>query len=343
MTTPGSPAASEVRDEPTSSEELTLVDNLLANYDEPSAEDLIAEQSLAEPAPPVQPTPEPVAPAFSPVQVQPAPTTPLVPPAPVAQPVAPVAPAAVPAVAPAATPPATPAVAAPGTAPAATPPAVVAPASPAAPAVAPGQELNALRQGMEAQREQIVTQLAQSYEPTFTDEDLEHLQSTEPGQAKKTLAKMAARLHVDVAQNIMGMVASQLPVMINRMSSVQAENDRATDVFYTEYPDLKPHDAIVKKMAQTLRAQFPQMPRDQFIPMVVSWARTQVGSAQPAGVPPVQTPAVVPPNAMVRQVPFAPAAPGGGGTAPAKPQVGQQWAFMTDILKAEDSGAFETR
>lgn len=202
----------------------------------------------------------------------------------------------------------------------------------------PGNELEQIRQGMEAQRENFVRMAAQSYLPTFADADIEAIQGGDLASAKQTFANMAARLHADIAQNILGMVASQMPGMITRAQMVQSQHQQAADAFYQEYPDLKAHDATVKQIAGALRQQNPQMPDAQFKPMLVAMARVATGSAAPSAAPPVQQQQPAP--VQVRQAPFVPASPGGRAPAQTAPN-GNQWGFLSEIVDAEERGAFE--
>jgi hypothetical protein len=303
---------------------MSFVDSLYDNFDRDE------EPPVEEPVPaPVQA--EPPAPAPLPVTT---PSSEPAPPAPVAQPQAP-APVQQPApvTQPAATPPVTQPVAQPSAQPAAPQPGQTATQQ-----VEPGKELEVLRQGLEAQRENFVKAAAQSYLPTFTDQDIEAIQGSDTGAAKQTMATMAARLHADIAQNILGMISAQLPTMISRMQQVQSQHQRATEDFYTQYPDLKSHSAQVTQIAAGLRQAYPQMPQDQFIPLVVNTAR------QMAGVAPAVQPTQQPPQQrVVHQAPFQPV-PARAPAAPRGPAPGQnQWSFMTEILQAEDNGAFEPR
>lgn len=207
--------------------------------------------------------------------------------------------------------------------------------------VEPGQELAALKAAMEAQRETFVNTAAQSYLPTFTDQDVEAIQGTDTGAAKQTLAKMAARLHADIAQNILGMMAQQVPVMVARMQTVHTQHQQATEQFYSQYPDLRQHQAQVQQIAAGLRQAYPQMPTEQFIPLVVATARQMAGVAPaPGGVPPVQA---QPQQRIVPQAPFQPAPARSTAPAPAAPAQNNQWSFMSEIIDAEDRGAFEPR
>jgi hypothetical protein len=293
---------------------------MIEQMDAPSSDDGIVEQVVTPPVTPQPAQPSSSQPAEPAVQPQAAPAQPAAPVTP-AQPQAPQAPVVVQPQVP-------------------QQPVVqqqpVAQAGQGAPqAPVQGNELEQLRQGMEQQRENFVKAAAQSYLPTFSDADIEAIQGTDLNVAKQTMANMAARLHADIAQNILGMVASQVPGMIMRAQVVQAQHQRSADEFYNEFPDLKAHDVTVKQIAGALRAQHPQMPLEQFKPMLVAMARVATGSQVQA----VQQPQQVP-QQPIRQAPFVPAASGRSGTPAAQPKL-DQWGFLSEIIEADERGAFE--
>ena len=322
-------------DPPVDPAEQDLVGSMLQYLDGPSSDELPAPEELVEEQPVVTaqpglppqqqtgvaPATPPSTPASLPVEVQP--PVPAV--APVAAPVAPGQPQATPPVAPVAP-------QAPTAQPAAPPQ-----GQPAPQTAAPGQELQTLRQGIEATRETVVKQLAQSYESTFTDQDIEAIQGPDPKTAKQVIATMAGRIHTDIVQNILGIIASQVPVMIGRVIEARAENDSRTNQFYAQYPDLKAHEQVVNSIAGTLRAQHPQMDAQQFVNLVASMARVSLGLQTP-----VQPQAPVAPQApLIRQPAFQPAAPTGRGpTAPVSRQ-GNQWGILSEIIGADDAGGFD--
>lgn len=313
MTTPtqptikiaATPSDGSVIDPPVTPEEASLVDSMLEHFDAPSSDDLlfnnIDEISEAPPQEEALEAPETVVAAPEAAAVTPAPVEP-------APPVV-----AAPVVAPVAAEPVTPVVGQPTQ------------------AVAPGQELSQLRAAMEAQRETFISQAAQSYTDTFTEEDIQEFQEA----PSKALGKMAARLHADVAQNILGLVSSTLPAMILSVTQARTAHQQQQDVFFTENPDLKEHEATVMTMAQLLRAQNPQMPADQFKPLLAAATRAAKGLAT---TPPA--PAKKP--ATIKAPAFQPAAPSGRAPqAATDANSGNPWAQMSEIIEADDRGAFD--
>lgn len=322
---------------------LSFIDDLNDNFDADPGEEN-APPALAEP--PADPTPPPqlaqpvqqqapqvsapqVVPPSTPAPQAPAVAQPQVPASAQQQPQAPVvgAPAAPPAQAQV-------------PAPQAQQPAVQPTGQPAPQAAAPGNELQQLAAAMEAQRENFVNKAAQSYVGSFSDEDVEALAGADPAAAKQTLAKMAARLHADIVQNVLGMMSQQVPVMVSRMQVVAQQHRQAEDDFYRQYPDLQPHDAAVKQIAAGLRQANPGMTQEMFIPMLVAMARQYAGSQAPVQQQQQQAPAQV---RMAPPFQPAPARSSPRGGQPFNGQSQNQWSVIDQIIEAEDRGVFEPR
>jgi hypothetical protein len=223
-------------------------------------------------------------------------------------------------------------------------PAVPPQGQPAAQAVAPGQELEALRGAVEAQREQFVQVAAQGYRDSFTEADVEEFQ-TNP---REGLSKMAARLHADIVQNVLSMVSSQVPKMISSLQVAQTANKEREDVFFSQNPDLSQHRAVVNNVARTYRAMNPHMDAVTFSQHVAQLARMQAGLA-PTTVQQQPAPQALP-GTVVAPQPRA-FAPAGAAHPPAnaapngnvQPQANSGWAFMDQILEADQQGLFEAR
>lgn len=253
------------------------------------------------------------------------PVDPNAPPAPApaaATPPAPVAPVVAPA---------TPQTATPPTAPA-TPQAPAAPAAatPAQPALDP---LAALNKGVAENRGKFVEALTKHYESTFTDEDVEELQ-TNP---KLALAKMAARLHVDALQNQLSVVSSNLPVMVATMVKAQRAQADAEDTFFKTFPQLdraKDMPAVMS-IAAAARQVNPNMDHAQFVQMVGIMACNYLGKS-PTGQP------VAPAPAQGQRQPAAPRGfvPAGNGAIPSRapaPGQGNPWTEMANAFLADNN------
>lgn len=205
-------------------------------------------------------------------------------------------------------------------------------AQPQTPAVQPGQEFDRLVQAMEQNREQVIGQIANSYEGTFTDQDIENFQSPDPKVARKTLAAMAGRLQVDIVQNILGVVAKNMPGMVNGLVGAQRTNAEAEAAFYGANPDLVAHKAEVLQVAAGIRAANPNMPNDQFGAVIAATVRNMKG-LQPQA--PAKAPAQRKPKGGFRPAPSA----GRPNAAPAGQ--GNYWGQLSEIVDGSDQGAFD--
>lgn len=321
--------------------ESDLVASFLDNYDEPSAEELLAEagiESTPEAQPPTQQTPQLVT-----VQpVQPAQQTPQIP----QQPGVPQAPAVVPQQVPGQALEVVQNQQIPGNVPQvpgqqqpqAAQPQVPVQGQPQAQGVAPeANPIEALRASVEAQRESFINVAAQSYASTFTDQDIEEFQA----DPRAAFSKMGARLHFDIVQNTLGMVASQLPRMVTQMIVADQTNRRSADEFFNAHPDLRAHEAAVNNIAQTYRQLNPQMPKEQFIQGLAALTRMQLNLAPPqqaAAPQPVQVPQPVRPQAFRPAGSQVPVQQGQNGQALENP-----WERIDFVMNAEDQGSFQSR
>jgi hypothetical protein len=334
-----------VIDPPVDQDEQTLVLDMLENFDGPSAEDLLAEAGIQDQQQP-QPA-EPAAPAPNAPQQQGQPQQPAVAPsAPAGQPQETVIQQQVPGQAPQPVP-GQPALQGqvPAGAPGQAAPQAAVQGQPAAqPQVNP---IEALRASVEAQRENFINVAAQSYADSFTDEDVEEFSSN----PKVALSKMGARLHFDIVQNTLGMVAARLPEMMTGLMQAQSAHKQAEDAFYGQNPDLRAHDDKIRPIAQMYRQLNPTMPQEQFMANLAGLARMQLGLVQAQPQAPVQNPAPQPVvSAQPQRVPaFRPA----GSAVPAAAQrpAGAQpngqglneWGMIDVILEADQAGRLDGR
>ncbi len=205
-------------------------------------------------------------------------------------------------------------------------PAVVPPA-PQVPAGDPSQVFDSLRQGIERNREAVVNAVAQHYEATISDEDVDLLQ-TEP---KKALAKMAGRVHADGLANIMAVLSQNLPSMVNALMTAQSAQQRATDEFYSKYNffDRAAHGPTINTIAASVRQMNPQLDAAQFTAMVAAMAaatlRIAPGQQPAAAAPPQAQPPARAPRGFV---------PAGNGQVPSVPtqqaSQGNPWAALAE-------------
>lgn len=281
---------------PVDKEESELVFDFIENYDAPSAEEILADQGVEKAVPGEQVVEQIEAVKEETVDAKAAPVS-------QEQPAVAAAPI-----------PSTPASVAPGQA--GTQPA------------APQDPLAELQVNLEAQRETFIKAAAKSYEDTFTDEDVEEFQLS----PKVALSKMGARLHADIAQNVLSMVAQQLPRMIMNTNQVQSVHKQAEDEFYTEYADLKQHQQTVMTVAAVARQMNKDMPAPEFKKLVAGMVRASLG---------ISSPATVVAKAPAKPAPFKPA--GNSPQRAASSNIENQWAFIDEIIENDNAGAFDTR
>lgn len=334
-----------VIDPPVDQDEQALVLDMLENFDAPSAEDLLAEagiqdhveQQPAAPAPPAESVSQQQGQPQQPAAVQPAPA---------GQPQETVIQQQVPgqATQPAPSQPA-PQGQVPAGAPGQAAPQAAAQGQPSAqPQVNP---IEALRASVEAQRENFINVAAQSYADSFTEEDIEEFSSN----PKVALSKMGARLHFDIVQNTLGVIAARLPEMMTGLMQAQQAHKQAEDAFYSKNPDLREHDEKIRPIAQMYRQLNPTMPQEQFMANLAGLARMQLGLVQVQPQAPVQNTApqpVVP--AQPQRVPaFRPA--GSAVPVAAQRQAGaspngqglNEWGMLDVILEADQAGRLDER
>lgn len=193
------------------------------------------------------------------------------------------------------------------------------------------QVLSTLRAELDKNREQVVNAVAQHYEATITDEDVDLLQ-TEP---KKALARMAGRVHADGLSNILAVMSQNLPGMVYALMSAQQQQQRAADSFYEKFPqfDRSKHGQAVEQIAKTVRQLNPQMDGEAFMTLVGAMATQHLGLQ--AAVAPAQTPPAAAP-APVARAPrgFAPAGASQVASRPA-PAGGQAnpWEALAEVMQ----------
>lgn len=274
--------------------------------DEESSTTPVTQAPAAQPAPVAQP---PVQQAPVEVKTEPA----VVAPAPVAAPVAPVAEAA----------------------------AVVAqgqdriagaqpPASVSEPAE--GQQFENLAKAVQEHRAVLEGALAEKVY-ALTDEERVAL-DTDPGTA---LPKFMAKLHMEITQNVLGVIAQNLPPTIHGVLAAQRRNDEAAEEFWQAWPELNKtaHLSVVKQIGAQVAQLNPTMDRKSRIQQIGQLAVMQLGLLPQAQARLMgQKPAPVAPQNV--QQPFAPAM--GRATVPAGTPTGAEnlFAEMNMIMEADD-------
>jgi len=170
-----------------------------------------------------------------------------------------------------------------------------APAVPPAPVVTPEQ--------LQEYKAKFSEALEAHY--AFDEEQATALQ-VEP---EKVLPKLAARLHMEVLDNVMQHVYKALPNVIQSYTETSSRETKAQEEFYGAWPELKGHDQQVLQMGQMYRQMNPAATPQEAIQRIGEMTMVALGKKR-AQAAAEQTPAAPP------APPYRPAAPGRVGTPP---------------------------
>lgn len=210
-------------------------------------------------------------------------------------------------------------------------------ADPAAGATAISQ----LKDAMEKNRETFISHIAKAYEGQFTDTDMQEYAE----KPQVFFSKVAARLQVDIVQNMLGMLAQQIPVVVNGIVHARQVQREYEDQFYNSYTqfDRSQHAATIDQVARTVRAVNPNLPAAQIMPLIASMAAATLGLQQSApGAASVQTQAPMAPQPgqpAVRRRRVQSFAPANNGQTPqGSTQNSNPWADMAAAVMADDRG-----
>lgn len=184
---------------------------------------------------------------------------------------------------------------------------------PAAPVAAPVQP-QLPPEELAKYREQFQGALEKSY--AFSDEEATALQ-IEP---EKVLPKMAARLHMEVLDNVMQHVYNAMPGVIQQYTVATSREEKAQTEFFGAWPELKGHDSQVLQMGQMYRQMNPTASPQEAIQRIGEMTMAALGMKRVEQAQ-QQQPAAP-------QTPFRPAAPGRVGTPP--PIKGKWDEFLDD-------------
>lgn len=162
-------------------------------------------------------------------------------------------------------------------------------------------------------RETFQSALEQAY--AFSDEDATALQ-VEP---EKVLPKMAARLHMEVLDNVMQHVYKALPDVIKSYTVAESREEKAQNEFFGAWPELRGHTKQVLQMGQMYRQMNPTASPQEAIQRIGEMTMVALGKQRKPTGETVPAP---------QQAPFKPAAPGRVGTPP--PAQGKWDQFLDD-------------
>lgn len=174
----------------------------------------------------------------------------------------------------------------------------------------PGDMLSSVRAEVDKNR-QVYTDLLAEKVYGMNEDDAKALFET----PEKVLPALAAKVHLEVVQNVLGTLAQILPGQIAAVQQVQTQQAALLDDFWNSHPtlDRKTDRDSVMQLAQLYRAQNPNASFEEFKRVVGSQAMVMLNKLPVAAGTPART--VVPPGA-----PRTPAhRPAGQGTPPLAP------------------------
>lgn len=125
-------------------------------------------------------------------------------------------------------------------------------------------------------------------------------------EPEKVLPKLAARLHMEVLDNVMQHVYNALPNVIQSYTEMSSREQKAQEEFYSVWPELKGYDQQVLQMGQMYRQMNPAATPQEAIQRIGEMTMAALGKKRVQEQQPVVPPAS----------PYRPAAPGRVGTPP---------------------------
>lgn len=148
---------------------------------------------------------------------------------------------------------------------------------------------------------------------------------------EKVLPNLAAKVHLEVVQNVLGTLAQILPSQIAAVQQVQSQQNALLDDFWNSHPtlDRKTDHQHVMQLARLYRAQNPNASFEEFKRVVGSQAMVMLNKLPVANAPVVQPTAPPATRAQAYR-------PAGQGTPPLAP-TGQTspndfWAGFSEQL-----------
>lgn len=164
-----------------------------------------------------------------------------------------------------------------------------------------------------------------------SEKRLEQLYQMSPEDGESMLSKpeavmpkLAARLHMDVYEAVLGEMQQHIPRIFASMMDAQQRVKANEDQFFSQFPKLRGHEEQVVKFMQAFRQINPTMPRDEFAAQVGTAMMAALKIQPDAPTTPASAPAapqiiareVVDPNAGFVPAPVAGVAPAPAKTAP---------------------------
>ena len=178
-----------------------------------------------------------------------------------------------------------------------------------------------VRQEIDKSRDVFTEALTQHY--AMSEEDASAV-LTEP---EKVLPQLAARVHLEVVQNVLGTIAQTMPAVVTGILEAQKQQTGLVDQFFEKWPTLDRGSDLgpVMELGRIWRQHNLQGTPEEFIQKVGAMAVVQLGklpaggSAQPVG-------AVAPQKAAAYQ-------PAARAPSPVQPQPAPNpWEAMAEML-----------
>lgn len=207
----------------------------------------------------------------------------------------------------------------------------------------PQDALTALRESVEANRQNFETALAQSVYK-LNEQEAEQLQD----DPATFVPKFMARAHVDIVRNVLGTLSAHMPNVVMGLMEAQRVNAAREETLWNDFPQLdkvKHRDTVVQ-VAQFVNQMFPQLKEADRIKQVGTYAMMQLGLVgQPAKVTGTGTPAksAHPALQTPQSIPaFTPAANGQvpTQTMTSAPQL-SPFEAMDQMMQDYESGALD--
>ncbi len=149
----------------------------------------------------------------------------------------------------------------------------------------------------------------------------------------KVWPKLAANLYMMAVENATVAVREMLPDIVPTLVERRSVLTKAQESFNSAAPDLVPHMARVTQISTFLRSQYPDMPTEEYIPLLARTARHMLNLPDPVAAAPAA------PAAPVSRPlpPHTPVLGSGARPAPAPARTpANSWA---ELAGARDAGS----
>jgi hypothetical protein len=112
---------------------------------------------------------------------------------------------------------------------------------------------------------------------TLDDEDAEALAMSDAEGVKKVVAKLGARMHMQVLSAAVTQAANMLPQLIPVVTQGLEQRNQEVESFYKDYPKLADHKDVVDSIALAMARANPKMPKDALRQRIAAASMMSVG------------------------------------------------------------------